>query len=282
VRRTDVGRAVRRIGVAFGLSTLASVGLTVLYLLGGQPQLEGALIGVSLGGIGIGFVLWGKYLMPQGPFVEEREPMEPPPVERAEVEEDLVRSGATMPRRAFLTRMLLAALGALGAAAVLPIRSLGPKPGGSLFHTAWRPGARLVDSEGVPVRAGDLVRGGVLTVYPEGHTDKADAQTILLRLDPSRVRPIPGREDWSPEGHLAYSKLCTHAGCPVGLYEQTTNRLFCPCHQSVFDAADAARPVSGPATRALPQLPIEVNDLGYLVAGGDFSDPVGPSFWNGP
>jgi ubiquinol-cytochrome c reductase iron-sulfur subunit len=176
--------------------------------------------------------------------------------------------------------MLLIALGALGAAAVFPIRSLGPKPGRSLFQTAWRRGSRLVTSDGTPVAAGDLPIGGVLTVFPEAHIAAADSQTVLLRVDPVTFRPLPGRETWSPQGYLAYSKICTHAGCPVGLYEQSTNRLFCPCHQSVFDVLEGAKPVAGPATRPLPQLPLEVGPDGVLRAQDDFGQPVGPGYWN--
>jgi ubiquinol-cytochrome c reductase iron-sulfur subunit len=122
--------------------------------------------------------------------------------------------------------------------------------------------------------------GGFITVFPEGHLDAADSQTVLLRVDTETLVPVEGREDWTPEGFMAYSKICTHAGCPIGLYQPATGELFCPCHQSVFDATDAAAPAGGPATRPLPQLPLAVDDEGYLIAQGDFSDPVGPGFWS--
>jgi quinol---cytochrome c reductase iron-sulfur subunit len=280
-RRSGASRGyVGAIAGAFALSAAASVGLTVLYALGGQPQIEGGLIGVGLGSLALGFVWWGKHLLPAGPFVEEREPMASPIVERQTFEEDFARTEAAIPRRRFLGRMLLVALGALAAAAVFPIRSLGPKPGRSLFQTAWRRGSRLVTSEGAPVAATNLPVGGVLTVFPEGHTGAADSQTILVRVDPSTFQPLPGRESWSPDGYLAYSKICTHAGCPVGLYEQSSNSLFCPCHQSVFDVLEGAKPIGGPATRPLPQLPLEVGTDGFLRARDDYSEPVGPGFWN--
>lgn len=277
-RRTTAGYAGAIAG-AFVLSAAASVGLTVLYALGGQAQIEGALIGVALGGLALGFVWWGKHLLPAGPFVEEREPMASPAVDRLTFEEDFARTTA-VPRRRFLGRMLLVALGALAAAAVFPIRSLGPKPGRSLFQTAWRRGARLVTPEGTPVAAANLSVGGVLTVFPEGHTGSADSQTVLVRVDPTTFRPLPGRESWAPDGYLAYSKVCTHAGCPVGLYEQSSNSLFCPCHQSVFDVLEGAKPIAGPATRPLPQLPLEVGTDGFLRAQDDYTEPVGPGFWN--
>ncbi|HEY3238290.1 MAG TPA: Rieske 2Fe-2S domain-containing protein [Acidimicrobiia bacterium] len=279
-RRRTTGGYTGAIAGAFAISAAASVGLTVLYALGGQPQLEGGLIGVALGGLALGFVWWGKDLLPAGPFVEERELMTSPVPERRAFEEDFARTEAAMPRRRFLGRMLLVALGALAAAAVFPIRSLGPKPGRSLFQTAWRRGFRLVTPDGAPVAATNLPVGGVLTVFPEGHTGAADSQTVLVRVDPASFDPLPGRESWSPDGYLAYSKVCTHAGCPVGLYEQSSNSLFCPCHQSVFDVLDGAKPIAGPATRPLPQLPLEVGADGFLRAQGDFTEPVGPGFWN--
>jgi ubiquinol-cytochrome c reductase iron-sulfur subunit len=279
-RPPATGRWAATIAAAFALSAVASIGLTVLYALGGQVQLEGALIGVSLGSLAVGFVLWGKHLMPEGPFVEEREPMPSTPVEREGFSSDLALDEEAVPRRTFLGRMLLGALAALAAAAVFPIRSLGPKPGRSLFETGWRRGVRLVTPEGGPVSVQDVPVGGVLTVFPDGQTDRADSQTLLIRVDPTAFQPLPGREAWSPDGYLAYSKICTHAGCPVGLYEQSSNSLFCPCHQSVFNVLKGAEPVSGPATRPLPQLPIEVGTDGFLQAQGDFTAPVGPGFWN--
>jgi len=269
---------------AFLLSGAASVGLTVLYAMGGQPQLEGALIGVSLAALAMGFVLWGKRLLPEDPVVEEREPMSSITTERQVLTRELATDERererAVPRRAFLGRALLAAAAALAAAAVFPIRSLGPSPGRSLFATAWRRGARLVTPDGALVSTADLPVGGVLTVFPEHQTERSDAQAIVVRVDPATYRPLPGRETWSPDGYLAYSKICTHAGCPVGLYEQSSGSLFCPCHQSVFDVLEGATPTAGPATRPLPQLPLEVGSDGVLRAQGDFNAPVGPGFWN--
>jgi ubiquinol-cytochrome c reductase iron-sulfur subunit len=102
----------------------------------------------------------------------------------------------------------------------------------------------------------------------------------LVRVNLDDFQALPGRENWSPQGYVAYSKICTHAGCPVGLYQPETRELFCPCHQSVFDVADGARPTSGPAARPLPQLPLEIDAEGQLRASGGFSAPVGPSFWS--
>lgn len=279
----------RRIGLALGASIVASGGLVAIYVLGGQPQVEGALLLVALGGLAVALVLWGKHLMPQGPFVEEREPMSGEGGEREAPIRDFEEEAGTLRRRTFLRRMLYGALAALAAVLLFPIRSLGPRPGRALFQTPWRAGSRLSTKEGTLVRVDDVPVGGVLTVFPEGNTDAIDATTILIRLDPDTYEPLPGREDWSPEGYLAYSKLCTHAGCPVGLFEPPTqkffgqpdtNKLFCPCHQSVFDVPKGARPIAGPAVRPLPQLPLEVDARGFLVAQDDYDEPTGPDFWN--
>ena len=139
---------------------------------------------------------------------------------------------------------------------------------------------RLVTTEGDPVRPDDVQAGAVQTVFPEGQVGAADAQTLLLRVDPAALELPEGREEWAPDGIVGYSKICTHAGCPVGLYRAQSHELLCPCHQSTFDVLRGAEPTFGPADRPLPQLPIEVDDEGYLVAGGDFTEPVGPGFWN--
>ena len=281
----DGGRARpsgRGIGVALGLSALASLGLTVVYALGGNPQAEGVLLGISMGGLAVGLIEWAKLMMPQGPFVEQRKVDLDRPVEREDAISSVEEAEEVLARRGFLAKMLGVAVGALGVAAVFPIRSLGSAPGRSLSHTSWEAGARLVTVNGDPVRSDELDVGGVLTVFPEGHTDAADSQTLLIRLGPGEYDSPPGRESWSPDGFVAFSKVCTHAGCPVGLYQPATQELFCPCHQSVFAVLDAAAPTSGPATRPLPQLPLTISSDGYLAARGDYDEPIGPGFWSRP
>jgi ubiquinol-cytochrome c reductase iron-sulfur subunit len=148
--------------------------------------------------------------------------------------------------------------------------------------TPYAPGGkRVVTVDGKPVRPGDISVDGVITVWPEGHVDAADAPTLLIRTRRSqRFRPRRGREDWRVGEVVAYSKLCTHVGCPVGLYQAAEGLLLCPCHQSTFDVLDGARPIFGPAARSLPQLPLALNDEGEIIATGDFSGPTGPGFWD--
>jgi ubiquinol-cytochrome c reductase iron-sulfur subunit len=279
---TEKRTATRLIALSFTISTLASLGLLITYIVGGQPQVEGTLIALSLGGLAVGLIMWAHDLMPSGHFVEEREPHQSTAAERSSLTAEMDRSGDEIQRRTFLGRILVGALGVLGVAALFPVRSLGTKPGRTLFHTSWTPGARVVTGAGEPVTSTTLKVGSVLTVFPEGHTNAADSQTILLRVSASEFTPLPGRESWSPNGYLAYSKVCTHAGCPVALYQAEAKELFCPCHQSAFDVFDGARPIAGPATRPLPQLPLAIDSDGYLTAQRDFTQPVGPGFWNDP
>lgn len=266
------------IAAAFGVSVLSSIGLAVVYVQGGQTQLEGLLLGLALGGISVGLVMWAKHLMSEGEVVESREVVPPQTDQREEVKETYHEGAEEIGRRTFLAKWLAGALGALGLAALFPVRSLGVAPQDSLFHTAWRPGARLVRADGRPIRPSELPPNGVLTVFPENHTHDADSQTMVIRL-PFGAE-IPGPEKFSAEGLVAFSKICTHAGCPVGLYQTQTRQLFCPCHQSAFDVLERAKPVSGPATRPLPQLPLGIDHEGFVIATSDFPEPVGPGFWN--
>lgn len=271
-------KSTRGITVAFVVSTISSLGLTVVYVAGGHPQAEGALLGAALGGIAVGLVLLAKEFLPQGPFIEERDvkPGDHGPQRRAE--RAFERSSEAVDRRGFFAKLIATAAGALGIASLFPIRSLGSRPGRDLFVTAWEGGLRLVTNEGAPVRLEELPVNGVLTVFPEGHPDAADAQTVVIRL-PAEVE-APGPAGAAIEGVVGFSKVCTHAGCPVGLYQAETYELFCPCHQSVFAVLEGAKPTAGPATRPLPQLPLGEDEEGYLIALGDFPEPVGPGFWN--
>jgi ubiquinol-cytochrome c reductase iron-sulfur subunit len=272
--------AERRIAASFLVGTAAALALAGVYMAGGQPQAEGALLFLSLVSVGVGLVIWGRHLVGDHEVVDERRDLEATPEEREAFEATLNDDAGLFGRRKFLGRLLGGAVGALGLALLFPVRSLGPSPGDKLSRTAWRAGARLVDEEGRLVRVDTVAVGGIRTVFPEGEAEAADSQAVLVRVEPDRIRPRKGREDWSPEGNVAYSKICPHVGCPVGLYVETSHELVCPCHQSTFDVLDGARPLFGPATRSLPQLALAVDPEGYLVAQGDFDEPVGPGFWN--
>jgi ubiquinol-cytochrome c reductase iron-sulfur subunit len=266
----------RSISIALVVSMLASIGLVGVYIAGGDRTAEGILLGLALGGLGAGIVLWTR-LIDTGPETEERGPLESLPEERLDPI-DLRPEGLT--RRSLLVRLVVGAGGALAAALAIPTLSLGPRPGASLFRTSWRAGVRVVDEDGAPIRPSDLPLEGVRTVFPEGAVGSADSQTQLIRVEEDLLDLDPDRREWSVEGVVGYSKICTHAGCPVGLYRAEAHELLCPCHQSTFDILRGAVPVFGPAARPLPQLPLDVDDEGYLIARGDFPEPVGPSFWN--
>jgi ubiquinol-cytochrome c reductase iron-sulfur subunit len=278
--RPDERRVSRLMVLLLLVSIAAGVGLLILYALGGQVQLEGALLFVALSGVGFSLILWGKYLFPPEIVTEPRGEHESSEAEQLEAELTYLEGEREISRRSMLVRLLVGAFGALGLAAIFPIRSLGPSPGRTLFQTAWTTGTRLVDTNGVPIRLDDLDLDGVVTVFPEGVTRRADSTAILVRVDPAQLALPEGRNQDAPDGNVCYSKLCTHAGCPVGLYLAQTHELQCPCHFSAFDVLDGAQPTFGPAARPLPQLPLEVDDEGYLVAKSDFTAPVGPGFWD--
>jgi ubiquinol-cytochrome c reductase iron-sulfur subunit len=280
-------RVERIIAVSLLISIAGFVGLAILYSLGGQPQAEGSLLGVGLFALGFASTAWGKYLMPRGPFVEARHQMSSPERERREFAGAFLRGGRSINRRSALGKLMGLAAAAFGAVLIFPLRSLGPQPKKILDATDWRPGSRLVRDNGRPVKVGDLDVGGILTVFPEdifrgggpSDTQLQVDMTVLLRVATQPVVTQPGRETWSPHGYLAFSKMCTHAGCPVGLYEEETQQLMCPCHQSLFDILDGAKPVFGPAPRPLPQLPLMVDQSGHLRAQRGYDEPVGPGFW---
>ncbi len=274
-----VGRSERFAMGAFLLAALAAVGFAIAFWSGGRrTQLEGVLLAVAFGGVGFGLVVWANHLLGGGEQTEQRTTLRATPEEVAELDAELGRADAVA-RRVWLKRSAMAAGGALGIALISPLRSLGPSPGKELLHTAWRAGVRVVTEDGTPVAAADVPADGLLTVFPEGAVGAADAQAVLVRVDPKLLHLPAGRADWAPSGLLAYSKVCTHAGCPVGLYQADSHQLLCPCHQSSFDVLRGAVPVSGPAAWPLPQLPLVVGADGVLRVNGDFSEPIGPGWW---
>jgi ubiquinol-cytochrome c reductase iron-sulfur subunit len=274
-------RAEMVVAVSFVASLLGFVGFGVAYWVNARSEILGATMGIGMCAAGVAFVAWGKYLMPRGPFVEERHRMVATKEERARFVGDFASRGkVAVERRSFLAKLMGVAVGVLSVVAAFPLlRSLGPLPGNSLYTTKWRKGIRVVTIDGNPVNVDDLPVGSILTVFPADDIGSAISQTLLIRADSLPVVTRPGRETWSPDGYLAYSKVCTHAGCPVSLYEQETQQLLCPCHQSLFDIENGAEPVFGPAPRPLPQLPLAVDDQGYLIAQDGYDEPIGPGFW---
>ncbi len=268
----DERRAERIVLALFGVTVACGLALLVVYILGGQTQIEGLLLFGALGALGAGIVVWGQRLIPAQVHIEPREPVGVNPAQIAELEETLTEE-AGFTRRRLLVVALGGALASLAAALAIPVFSLGPAPGRSLFETSWRAGRRLATDGGPPVVASEVPVGGVLTVFPDGDSADPNAATLLIRIGPD-ASEASGTE------FVALSKICTHAGCPVGLYRSNEHVLICPCHQSEFDVLDGARPINGPAARPLPALPFRLEADGTFTALGDFPEPVGPSFWD--
>lgn len=273
--------------LCFLAAAAAAIGLGVVYWQGGQTQLEGLLLAVATGGIGLGVVIWAKRFMPDEAVTEEREPLASSEEDIAEFRQVFEHGEQSVVGRRLLVGSLGAALTALGGALLFPIRSLGPRPGRGLKVTPYAAaegragGVRLVTPGGDPIKAEALAIDSVVTAFPEGSTEAADSPTLVIRTRKDQNFDLSEeREDWVVDGVVAYSKLCTHVGCPVGLYQAQEALLLCPCHQSTFKVLEGAKPVFGPATRPLPQLPLAVDDDGFLVATGDFSAPTGAGFWD--
>ena len=273
-RRTEL-----LVAACFGATVLAGLTLLALYIVGSDTRIEGPLLAIALGGLGVGIVIWSHDLLDAKVVVEQRGTLASDDDAGDMLRETLTEEG-DISRRTLLVRMLFGAVGALGAALAIPVFSLGPLPGRQLFETAWQSGARLVGLDGNPVSATSLPVGGVLTVFPDGAVGVSDSQTVLINVGQGVLDLDAQHAAWAPQGYIAYSKLCTHAGCPVGLYIEERHTLLCPCHQSEFDVLRGAVPISGPAGRPLPQLPIRLEADGTFTALADFTEPVGPSFWN--
>ncbi len=278
-------RAQMVAALAMFVGFVGFIGFGVAYWQAANTQWEAITLGIGLFGLGFGVTAWGKYLMPQGPFVEERHEFHSTEAERDAMTAAITeRGGMVVQRRKLLGGLFALGSTAMGVVLLFPLlRSLGPKPGRTLFETNWKKGSQLVTIDGREVFADDLEVGGVLTVFPKGYEGSSPNQVILIRLSNS-LQPLtsPGRTNWGVDGYVAYSKLCTHLGCPVGLYQEQTQQLVCPCHQSIFNVLAGAVPEFGPAPRPLPQLPITVDAFGHLRANGSFDQAVGPGFWERP
>nr|WP_235523197.1 Rieske 2Fe-2S domain-containing protein [Cellulomonas sp. Root485] len=294
-------RAERQVVALFAVSVLATLGFLVAYFAlppGDTPEsmLRSNLalgLGLALSLLGIGFaaVHWAKALMNDHEKSEDRH-LQRSSDENREAAVTVLKEGAAdsaIGRRGVLQGAMISALALFPLAIVVPfVGNIGDDWNVSKFrHTMWKKGTKLAtDPSGRPIKAADVTIGSVFHVIPEDlheaeHPldEKAKAVVLLVRLDPADLTEAEDRKGWSYDGIVAYSKICTHVGCPVALYEQQTHHLLCPCHQSTFDVADGAKVVFGPAKRPLPQLPITVDDEGYLIAQSDFTEPVGPSYW---
>lgn len=291
-------RAELQVTSIFALSMVGSIIFVIAYfaipLEGDFQQIQystlflGLGLGLAIFAIGVGAVHWAKTLMPDHEVSEERHFIgseEDRQGAMTIITEGLEESGVG--RRALIRNSLIGAAALAPIPVVISLGDLGPLPGDKLRETMWREGTRLArDPSGTLIKADEVTFGSVFHVIPEGLEDtehpleeKAKAVVLLIRVEPGVVQPMEGREGWDVDGIYAYSKICTHVGCPVALYEQQTHHLLCPCHQSTFDLAQHCAVIFGPAKRPLPQLPITVDAEGYLVAQSGFNEPVGPSFW---
>jgi len=285
----DVGAPARAEALAAGLlfaSAGASIAFVVVLLAGADTQLLGLTLGLALLLLGAALGVTANRIVPRERAIEDR-PQLADPQAQDEVEQRLGMVGEGVSRRRLLGAAGLTAGAALAAAAAVPVTALGPSVGDSIVDTPWRRGRILVGEDGSPLTADDVPQDTFVTAFPQG-ADKRElgSPVVLVREDPDTLRLPHGREDWAPEGILAFSKICTHAGCAIALYraplyEPTSQPpgLACPCHYSVFDARTGGTVVSGPAGRPLPQLPLEIGADGLLRAAGGFSGPIGPAWW---
>ncbi len=257
----------------------SATGLNFLF-----TPLLGLSLALALGGLGIAVIGYAKWLLPDEESVQTRHDGRSAEFDRRSTAASISEmvDASQLGRRTVIKRTLGLSMLGVGAIAVAPLIGLFHKPGKSLVTTPWRKGVRLVREDGTPIKPADLKPGALETVFPEvpGGNLASDTPTMLIRLRPTEnVKVRPGRSGYRYGDYYAYSKICTHAGCPVSLYEEQDNRLVCPCHQSQFDVLDGCRPIFGPASRSLPQLPIEVDGEGYFIAKSDYKEPVGPAFW---
>jgi ubiquinol-cytochrome c reductase iron-sulfur subunit len=310
LRQTDIDpkaadRAERQVAILFLLSAASTVLFIYSYFfiptdtflfipLFGDHNAHQLFLGLGLAFsllfIGLGAVHWAKTLMPDHEVIAHRHEFRSSDSDREEFVKTAKEGAASagLGRRSLIKRSLGLSIGLVGLSPILLLRDLGPTPGDDLKTTSWKAGTRLVTDPGDrPIRPEDLEVGAVAQTLPElapgkdHHTlnDIAKDAVLLIRLRPEEFNLDAERLSWTHEGIIAFSKICSHMGCAVALYEQTTKHLLCPCHQSTFDVTRAAKVIFGPSARSLPQLAITVDSEGYLIAQQPFTEPVGPSFW---
>ena len=308
-------RAERQIAAMFVAAMVFSVLFVVAYFafgvgdnwdtwagMGASTVSLGVTLGMALLLIGIGIIHLARKLMSDVEMVEMRHPGASPPEDRAATIEALTAGldESGIGRRPLVRNTLLGSMAVLGLPAIVLLRDLAPGSTldiSKLAHTIWEPGMRLVrDVVGPPIRPSEIEVGDLINAAPEAlfpteengyeeiegaqlQADKAKGAIIIVRMDPDELTAATQPGEWTVDGIICYSKICTHVGCPISLYERTTHHVLCPCHQSTFDLADGAKVIFGPAARPLPQLPLMVDGEGYLVAQSDFNEPIGASFW---
>ena len=289
-----VGFIAAYIGLEIGVSTIPKGANPVVAVLRSNVAL-GTSLSVALLALGAGSIIWVRHLTPNIEIAEERHDLRSDPEDRKAFQREFAEGAAIsqVTRRPLVRRTLLLATAPLALAPLVLLRDLGPLPQTVLRHTVWKKGLRAVTLGGLrPLTPADIsTPGSLITVIPEGFQNDdnalAKAGVILIKFAPGELHiptnynggTLVSTMNWTVDNIVAYSKICTHVGCPVALYEQTTHHILCPCHQSTFDAANGANVIFGPAGRALPQLPLMVDSDGYLAAASDFTQPVGPSFW---
>ena len=297
-------RAERVVAACFTLAFISGCGFIAAYVGLGVHTLDktlrsnlalGTSLSVTLVALGLGALIWVRHLMPDVEETEERHDLRSSDKDRQAFQAYFKEGTANSQfvKRPLVRRTLMLGTLPLIAAPVVLLRDSGPQPGTSLRNTVWSPGRRLlVYGTNTPVTPAQFsAPGGMITIVPDGFQDDQDALTkaavILIKFRPGELN-IPtryngstliGTMNWTVDNIVAYSKICTHVGCPVALYEQTTHHILCPCHQSTFEATTGATVIFGPAPHPLPQLPMTTNSEGFLVARSDFTQPVGPSFW---
>lgn len=263
----------------FLLALAAGVGFLIIYWTTASDWMLGGVVAIFLGGLGASFVIYSHRLMTKHQAIEPREEASSTSSEQDRAMEDFCAGAHDIQRRGLLVSIGIGAAGFAAAMVVSLFRSMGASPMPSLFDTVWKRGQRLTKPDGTHVTLDALQPGSTIIVYPEDSVGNVKAQTLLIRVDAQRLQLPAGRQDWAPMGYVAYSRVCTHAGCPVGMFETSTDLLMCPCHQSTFNVLKGAQPTGGPAARPLPQLPLYAGSDGILRAGGAFNEPPGPGFW---
>lgn len=266
------------------LAILAGAGFVAVYWNGANTQLLGGCLALMFLGLGFALVFWAHRLMLHQEATAPRDPFPSASEDRQAVFEDFYPGEPRIQRRSIVTWMSVAALGALGAAVISSLRSFYGRSAlnAALSGPLWKRGQQLVTDTGEKVTVNTLQVRSAVIVFPEDKIGDVRAQVVLLRVPEDALRLPWNRSDWAPQGYVAYSRVCTHAGCPVGEFESNIGILLCPCHQSTFDVLSGAIPTSGPAARPLPQLPLYIDDQGNVRAAGDFSAPPGPGYWSIP